>query len=87
MYYNGEGSPKLCPAGGTHSRAPEKCYNLSTNRLHGPVLNPEGPHRQGAWRYCGRCAALFFDGYLDNKGVCPAGGAHAALGDTFVLTH
>jgi len=87
MYYNGEGSPKLCSSGGRHSRAQQRCYDLSTNRLHGPVLNPEGPHRQGAWRYCGRCGSLFFDGFVDNKGVCPAGGAHAALGDTFVLSH
>lgn len=87
MFYNGEGATKLCPAGGRHSRDGDKCFYLPVNRLHAEPLNPENQFNQGGWRFCGRCAGMFFDGYLDNKGVCPAGGAHAALGDMFVLTH
>jgi hypothetical protein len=41
---------------------------------------------QEGWRFCRKCHAMFFDGYPD-KGVCPAGGAHAAEGFNFVLTH
>lgn len=29
-----------------------------------------GPAREGAWRRCGRCKAIFFDGW-DTKGACP----------------
>ncbi len=41
---------------------------------------------QNNWRYCGKCHALFFDGYPD-KGKCPADGAHEAIGYNFVLPH
>ncbi|GII81850.1 hypothetical protein Sru01_68320 [Sphaerisporangium rufum] len=37
---------------------------------------------QAGWRYCVRCAGLFWP--LGNKG-CPAGGPHAAAGWTFQL--
>ena len=87
MYYNGEGAPRVCPVNGAHSRDTSKCYIVPTNRLHGPALNPVNNFNQGDWRYCGRCSGMFFDGFLDNKGVCPAGGTHAALGDFFVLPH
>jgi hypothetical protein len=86
IFYNGKAT-KVCPAGGSHSRDEGKCFYLPINRLHAEALNPENKFSQGGWRFCGRCAGLFFDGYLDNKGVCPAGGAHAALGDMFVLAH
>ena len=32
---------------------------------------------QRDWRRCGKCQAMFFDGY-QNKGVCAAGGGHQA---------
>ncbi len=41
---------------------------------------------QAAWRFCGRCRTMFFDGF-PSKGVCPAGGAHAAAGWTYYLPH
>jgi len=41
---------------------------------------------QEGWRFCRKCQAMFFDGY-PGKGVCPAGGAHAAEGFNFVLPH
>ena len=31
---------------------------------------------QDGWRYCQKCAALYYDGFVDFKGSCPAGGAH-----------
>jgi len=87
MFYNSDGVTKICPAGGPHTKAADKCFNLPINRLHGETLNPENKFNQGGWRFCGRCAGMFFDGFLDNKGVCPAKGAHAASGDMFVLMH
>ena len=41
----------------------------------------------GDWRGCSRCGEMFFDGFLDNKGHCPAGGVHASAGFNFVLPH
>ena len=41
---------------------------------------------QADWRFCGKCQSMFYDGY-DSKGVCPAGGAHSAVGNNFVLPH
>jgi hypothetical protein len=41
---------------------------------------------QAAWRFCNRCRTLFFDGF-PTKGVCPAGGGHAAAGFVFFLPH
>jgi hypothetical protein len=46
----------------------------------------ESPNAQGAWRYCGKCHGMFFDGFPD-KGRCPAGDGHAAIGYVFVLPH
>ena len=41
---------------------------------------------QRDWRYCDKCHGLFFDGYPE-KGRCPAGGGHIAIGYNFVLPH
>jgi hypothetical protein len=38
------------------------------------------------WRFCERCAAMFFDDRPD-KESCPAGGGHQASGFNFVLDH
>ena len=46
-----------------------------------------GPGQQPGWRFCYKCFALFFDGYADNKGVCPNGGGHKAEGLHFILNH
>ncbi|BEP11787.1 hypothetical protein acdb102_00980 [Acidothermaceae bacterium B102] len=43
---------------------------------------------QQDWRFCNKCNTMFFDGFADNKGACPAdGGPHAAQGYMFVLEH
>jgi hypothetical protein len=41
---------------------------------------------QANWRYCRKCQSMFYDGY-PTKGVCLAGGPHAAAGFNFVLQH
>ena len=41
---------------------------------------------QAAWRFCFRCHSMYFDGF-QGKGVCPAGGGHAAAGFVFYLPH
>jgi hypothetical protein len=38
---------------------------------------------QRGWRFCNKCRAMFWNGASDNKGVCPAGGGHNALGFLF----
>ncbi|WP_051030176.1 hypothetical protein [Nocardia takedensis] len=43
-------------------------------------------YRQPHWRFCGNCAALFYNGG-GAGGVCPQGGAHRPLGYDFVLPH
>ncbi len=52
-----------------------------------PYDVPAGANQQSAWRYCGKCRAMFYDGDPANKGACPTGGGHAAHGYTFVLPH
>ncbi|MFF0033964.1 CAP domain-containing protein [Streptomyces avermitilis] len=44
------------------------------------------PEAQTDWRFCGKCRAMFFDGY-PQKGACPATGVHQAAGYNFVLPH
>jgi len=41
---------------------------------------------QGLWRFCGKCKALYYDGYPD-YGVCAAGGGHAPEGWNFHLPY
>lgn len=41
---------------------------------------------QSDWRFCHKCAELFFDGF-PSKGICPTGGGHEPAGFTFVLPH
>jgi hypothetical protein len=42
---------------------------------------------QDHWYRCSRCYSMFFDGYPNNKGRCPAGGSHAAERFEFVLPY
>ena len=41
---------------------------------------------QSQWRYCDKCAVLFFNGF-PTKGTCPGGGPHNAYGYEFTLPH
>jgi hypothetical protein len=42
--------------------------------------------KQTDWRFCCKCGALYFDGFLQ-KGACAAGGGHEAAGFIFILPH
>ncbi|MFI7578705.1 hypothetical protein [Micromonospora sp. NPDC049497] len=41
---------------------------------------------QAAWRFCGKCHTMFFDGF-EGKGLCPAGDGHGAVGWMYYLPH
>lgn len=49
-----------------------------------PALAQAGEQKN--WRYCGKYHEMFFDGYPD-KGACPAGGGHAAIGFMFSIEY
>ncbi|HWU89046.1 MAG TPA: hypothetical protein VN253_17395 [Kofleriaceae bacterium] len=70
----------FCAAGGGHEAAG---YDFAL-----PHDVPGTPNAQNAWRYCGKCHGMFFDGYPD-KGRCPDEGprGHVAAGYDFVLPH
>lgn len=76
---------KKCAAGDPHV-AQGFHFMLPVNRVGGPVLVPATTTAQSFWRFCGKCTTLFFNGFND-KGACPRGGVHDAIGDTFVLPH
>ena len=78
MFFHGSPENGTCPAGGGHETRSKNNYVLH----HDDVEN--FPTTQAAWRFCGRCSGLFFDGFPE-KGVCPAGGPHEAMGFNFVL--
>ena len=80
MGLSNDGRPDkgTCPAGGGHS-ASGFMFVL-------PHDIPEAVNAQSAWRFCDKCAGMFFDGRPD-KGICPAGGGHSASGFMFVLPH
>jgi hypothetical protein len=83
MFFNGDPDRKgACPATGGPHVAQGFIFVL-------PHDIPETPTDQGAWRFCGKCMALFFDGDPANKGVCDADvpHGHAAAGFVFVLPH
>ncbi len=48
-------------------------------------FEPTNVPGQPEWRFCGKCGALFYDGYPDFKGVCHRGGVHEAVGWRFVI--
>jgi len=54
--------------------------------FHLPARELGAQDGQPDWRFCGRCAALFWSGDPGFQGVCPAdGGAHLPLGWNFVV--
>ena len=48
-------------------------------------FEPTSVAGQPDWRFCGKCASLFWDGDSGFKGVCPAGMTHVHAGNRFVL--
>lgn len=39
---------------------------------------------QNEWRFCAKCHEMFYDGYPD-KGLCPLGDGHSAIGYVFTI--
>jgi hypothetical protein len=85
MFWDGDRANKgRCQAGGAHVA---QGYMFGLHFTNETVRTPPaGANIQGSWRFCGKCMALFFDGY-PSKGRCAAGGAHAALGWNFHLAY
>ena len=48
---------------------------------------PEGPNRQANYRFCAKCAALFWIGDAGFRGYCHRGGSHEPAGYNYVLWH
>lgn len=82
LYWDGDPANKgRCPAGGAHQRGGAA---LQLPHVH----VPEDANNQRRWRFCGKCAGMFWGGDLSGAtGVCPQGGGHEAVGLEFVLPH
>ncbi|HEY0734802.1 MAG TPA: hypothetical protein VGD69_07825 [Herpetosiphonaceae bacterium] len=80
LFFNGFPNKGRCPAGGGHRR------ESSARNFFLPHDVAESNHAQGAWRFCHKCNAMFFDGF-PTKGSCPGGGGHESAGFVFVLPH
>jgi hypothetical protein len=70
MWFNGNPTNGVCPAGGAHTSAGSGNYTF--NRVSAPC-------QQTNWRWCQKCQGMWFNGNPTN-GVCPAGGAHTRTG-------
>jgi hypothetical protein len=69
LFFAGNDTFGVCPAGGTHDDAGSNNYKLAMSG-----------YGQPGWRWCDRCQGLFF---ADNTlGACPAGGAHNDTGSS-----
>jgi hypothetical protein len=68
-----------CPTGGNHLSINDLDFSLPFRVQYPGQLRPE-------WRYCYKCASLFFNGE-ENKGHCPANPTtgHVAAGYEFLL--
>jgi hypothetical protein len=82
-----------CPAGGPHVAGNATAGSPKLYAFVLPHNISAGERSQRDWRYCGRCAGLFWAGH-PSGGVCPVGpGGHqagagpAAPGFDFVLPH
>jgi hypothetical protein len=83
LYFDGYELDGRCPIGGEHQRTGFALnYVLPAN-----VGEPAG--HQDAWRFCGDCYVLFFNGHPFFKGTCPLSsrvdGGHSAIGWNFAI--
>ncbi len=79
LFWNGDSAFKgACPRGGAHDT-----FGVGSRFVL--PFEPTGAAGQQDWRFCGKCASIFWDGDPEFKGVCPAGGVHASIGLHFVL--
>lgn len=81
MFWNGDPHFKgKCPVDGVHNADGSKNFALHHDEA-------SDPFKQMHWRFCGKCAGLFWDGG-DFKGVCPADlRSHSPAGINFALPH
>lgn len=79
LFWNGDARFKgRCPAGEAHDT-----FNLGLN--FSLPFQPTSIAGQVGWRFCGKCAGLFWTDEQGRTGTCPAGGVHDPAGWTFVL--
>ena len=82
LFFAGNNTPGVCPAGGDHSQTGSGSYKLLAKSGNG----------QSDWMCCNRCQGVYYAGNNalpgNNTlgGVCPAGGAHEGFGsDNYTL--
>jgi hypothetical protein len=69
MFFSGNPSQGLCPAGNSHDSSQSGLYDM----LFGDAIFGA----QNSWRWCQKCQGFFYSGN-PSQGVCPAGGSHDA---------
>jgi hypothetical protein len=81
----GDGVGGLCwDTGGPHTANPQPAARFD----YALPLAPGPSGTQAAWRRCGNCETLYWDGSPDGKrGQCPAGGEHARTEPELALPH
>jgi len=72
LFWNGDSNFKgRCSLDGTHDT-----FGLGLN--FSLPFEPTGIAGQHEWRFCGKCASLFWEGDRATTGICPAGDTHVA---------
>jgi hypothetical protein len=77
LYFDGGWAGSCCPAGDTH-RAANQSHSGNYSL---PMDADVAADRQSGWRWCNRCQGLFY-GPAITSSRCPAGGTHAAPGQS-----
>jgi hypothetical protein len=71
MYFAGNPTQGVCPAGGAHDHTGSGNYRIPQNlTIYYGLSN---------WRWCHKCQGMYFAG-SPTQGVCPGGGAHDHTG-------
>ena len=81
LFYAGYPQQGRCPATQRAHEADRMFHYVLPHDM------PGTPKAQNQWRFCGKCFAMFYDGYA-SKGVCAADKqGHVAQGYDFALPH
>ena len=79
LFWNGDPHFKgCCSSGGAHD-------TFGVGLDFSLPFEPTASAGQHQWRFCVKCASLFWEGDPATTGACPAGGTHAAAGWKFVI--
>jgi hypothetical protein len=70
MFFNGDATNGVCPAGGVHAIVGSGNYVLPFGAGNG----------QPDWKRCFTCRGLYFSGHPGSAGRCPSGGVHNGFG-------